>query len=557
MSTPAPPPGSQPWSAGPHPGLHEEPSSTPPPTLLLRGGRVVTPERPDATAVLLRGGAVAWLGDDAGAHAHVDDADEVHELEGALVTPAFCDAHVHLTMTGQGLDGIDLSRTRSVTEALRLIEGAARHTRGRPIYAHSWDETRWVEGRPVTALELDRATYGGVVYMPRIDAHSASVSSAMAAVARVHGMDGWDGTGVVTRDAFAAVTNAFTAGMTVQDRDHYLDLALRSAAEQGIGLVHETGADHLTGYDDVRHVLEAGNRPGRPGTVAYWGRLVDTEEEARELCRHLGALGLAGDLCADGSFGSRTAHLAEPYLDEHGELGTDRGYGYLTVEQVRDHVIACTRAGVQAGCHVIGDAALQTVAEGFRQAADVVGADAVRAVRHRWEHVELPDAEVLATMAELGIWASLQPAFDAAWGGEHGMYAARLGPRRALAVLPMRTMLDAGVPVAFGSDSPVTPLDGWGSVRAAVTHHNEAERLTTAEAFAAHTRGGYALAGRPGGELVVGAPASCVVWDLPEGLPLTPDGLPDLAAARQPDAPLPVARRTVVDGHLAYAREGA
>ena len=140
--------------------------------------------------------------------------DEVIDCQGALLTPAFCDAHVHLTMTGQGLDGIDLSATESVGEALRLIESAARHTRGRPIYAHSWDERQWVEHRPVTARELDRATYGGVVYMPRIDAHSASVSSAMAAVARVEGLDGWDGNGVVTRAAFAAVSNAFTSAMT-------------------------------------------------------------------------------------------------------------------------------------------------------------------------------------------------------------------------------------------------------------------------------------------------------------------------------------------------------
>src|SRR5690606_6964318 len=136
---------------------------------------------PVATALLVQDDHVLAVGPEAEARA--DDADEVVELDGALVTPGFSDAHVHLTMTGQGLDGVDLSGTRSVAEALSLVEQAARRTRGRPIYAHSWDETRWVEQRPVTAAELDRATYGGVVYMPRVDAHSASVSSAMATVA--------------------------------------------------------------------------------------------------------------------------------------------------------------------------------------------------------------------------------------------------------------------------------------------------------------------------------------------------------------------------------------
>lgn len=524
------------------------------PRLLLRGGRVHRAGHPPAQAMLTVGDRIAWVGSDADAAAHADGA-EVLELDGALVTAAFCDAHVHLTMTGQGLDGIDLSGTRSVGEALRLVEGAARHLRGRPVYAHSWDETQWVEGRPVTAEELDRASYGGVVYMPRVDQHSASVSSAMAAVARALDLDGWDPTGVVTRDAFGAVTNAFAAGITRDDREHYLDLALRAAAEAGLGLVHENGAGHLTSYEDVLAVLDAGSRPGRTATIAYWGMGVDNDEQALELVRHLSVHGLAGDLCADGSFGSRTAHLTEPYLEDDGSVGEHRGFGYLTAEQVRDHVIACTRAGVQAGGHVIGDAALHTMAEGFAAAAEVVGAEAMRAVRHRWEHVELPDAEVLTVMADLGIWASVQPAFEAAWGGPDGMYAARLGERRALAALPLRSMVDAGVPVALGSDSPVTALDPWGGVRAAVWHHNPGERLTVAEAFAAHTTGGYQLGGRPGGALAEDAPADYVVWDVPDTLTLLPDGLPDLAAA--PDLPLPTARRTVVAGHVCFDREGA
>lgn len=521
--------------------------------VLLRGGVVHTGRAQPASALLTRGEQVVWLGSDADAGRHAEDADEVVDLDGALVTPTFCDAHVHLTMTGQGLDGVDLSGTRSVTEALRLIEAAARHTRGRPIYAHSWDETRWAEGRAVTANELDRATYGGVVYMPRIDAHSASVSSAMAAVGRVHGLDGWDSHGVVTREAFAAVTNAFTSGITTGDRAHYLDLALRSAAEAGIGLVHETGAEHLTSFEDVHAVLAAGRRDGATRTVAYWGALVETAEQAAELHRHLGIHGLAGDLCADGSFGSRTAHLSEAYLDQDGTPGADVGFGYLTPEQVCAHVVACTEAGIQAGGHVIGDAALHTMAEGFRRAAEILGPEAIRGARHRWEHVELPDAEVLATMAELGIWASMQPSFDAAWGGPDGMYAARLGQRRALAAVPLRSMVEAGVPVALGSDSPVTPLDPWGTIRAAVTHHNPAERLTVQEAFAAHTLGGYQLAAAPGGQLSAGAPASYVVWDLPEDTPTTETGLPDLTVGGEPVRP--AARRAVVDGHLAFTRD--
>jgi len=511
--------------------------------------------------MLTEGDAVRWIGTQDQARETLADmdaaaGDEVLDCEGALVTPAFCDAHVHLTMTGQGLDGIDLSATASVTEALRLIESAARHTRGRPIYAHSWDETRWVERRAITAAELDRATYGGVVYAPRVDAHSASVSSAMAAVARVHGIDGWDGTGLVTRDAFAAVTGAFTAGMTPNDREHYLDLALRAAAEKGVALVHETGADHLTSFDDIHHVLQAGERPDRPRTVAYWGELVDNSERAAELHRHLGVRGLAGDLCADGSFGSWTAHLREPYLDESGSPSGEYGFGYLDSAQIRDHLVACTRAGLQGGGHVIGDAALATVIEGLRGAADIVGLEAFRAAGHRLEHVELADPSSLRVLAELGVWASVQPAFDAIWGGTDGMYAARLGRERALSVLPLRDMVRSGVRLAFGSDSPVTPLDPWGAVRAAATHHCAEQRLSVDEAFTAHTSAGYAMAGLEGGRLQAAGAATYVIWDHPEDPEpaTTGEGVAALPRFEDAGAPAPMARRTVIGGHVAFER---
>lgn len=530
---------------------------------LLTGGVIhddTPPERPTPTAMLVRDGRIEWIGTDEEARQVSDgvgaEVPEPVDLAGALVTTGFADAHVHLTMTGQGLDGVDLSATRSVTEALDLIEQAARQRRGRPVYAHSWDETNWAEGRPATAAEVDRASYGGVVYMPRIDAHSATVSSALAIVSRARDLDGWDPSGVVSREAFAAATNAFTSGMTSADREHYLGLALRSAARHGITLLHETGASHLTSHDDIRHVREAGEPPGVPDVITYWGELSDDAEHAAELAGYLGVLGLAGDLCADGSLGSFTAHVSEGYLDEPGEPAR-HGYGYLSVEEVRDHVLACTRAGLQAGGHVIGDAALETMAAGFRAAAEVVGVPAVRAARHRWEHVELPSAHVLATMAELGIWASMQPMFDASWGGAEGMYAARLGAERALSAVPLRSMLDAGVQLALGSDSPVTPLGPWAAVRAAAWHHNPQERITVAEAFDAHTVGGYRLGGRDGGRLRVGGPATYVIWDDGAGGPVDLDPATGLPLLLGPDHPLPQSRCTMVDGVIAHRADRA
>ncbi len=533
-------------------------------TTLYRGGFVYSPVDPFATAMLVHGEQIAWVGSDEAARTHADAADHVVELDGALVTPAFVDAHVHTSMTGQGLDGVDLSQTSSLSEALRLIETAARHGRGRPIYAHSWDETAWPERRPVTRQELDRATYGGVVYMPRVDAHSATVSTALAHAADAVGRDGWDDTGVVFRDAHHAVRDSFYAGITPADRRHYIDVAMRAAAEAGVGLIHEMGAPHIGAPDDLADVVAAGDRGDGPQVVPYWGALVDSEQAAREEGSRTGARGLAGDLCADGSIGSRTAHLREPYLD--GPDPAHRGTGYLTADEVAAHVAACTLAGLQAGFHVIGDAALDTVLAGLRAAAEQVGADRVRAARHRLEHVELVDDAAIKTLVDLGVHASVQPVFEAWWGGSEGMYAARLGAARSLASNPVASMAAAGVSLALGSDTPVTPFAPWEAVRACIAHHAPEQRISARSAFLAHTRGGWRAAGIDDrGHLDLGQPATFVVWQVGDLVVQAPDeriqtwstdprsgtpGLPDLSEG----AELPIALRTVVRGRTVFDR---
>ena len=132
--------------------------------------------------------------------------------------------------------------------------------------------------------------------------------------------------------------------------------------------------------------------------------------------------------------------------------------------------------------------------------------------------------ETIAAFAELGLTASVQPAFDALWGGEEGMYAQRLGVERARTLNPFAALLRAGVPLAFGSDSPVTPLDPWGTVRAAAFHRTPEHRVSVRAAFTAHTRGGWRAIGRDdAGVLVPGAPADYAVWRTDELVVQAPD----------------------------------
>jgi predicted amidohydrolase YtcJ len=167
---------------------------------------------------------------------------------------------------------------------------------------------------------------------------------------------------------------------------------------------------------------------------------------------------------------------------------------------------------VQAGFHVIGDAAVGAVVSGFQLAEKVLGEQALGAVRHRLEHLEMITAEQAAELARFRVVASVQPGFDAAWGGRHGMYARRLGPDRAVELNPFAMLAAAGLTLAFGSDAPVTPVDPWAAVRAAVDHRTPGSGLTFDDAFAAHTAGGWVAAGETGGVLGVGEPATFAVW---------------------------------------------
>jgi predicted amidohydrolase YtcJ len=154
------------------------------------------------------------------------------------------------------------------------------------------------------------------------------------------------------------------------------------------------------------------------------------------------------------------------------------------------------------------------------------------------------DPAMIATLADLGVVASVQPAFDRLWGGPAGMYVERLGAERGQALNPFAAMAAAGVVLAFGSDSPVTPLDPWGTVRAAVHHQTPDQSMSVEAAFAAHTVGGWRAARvDDGGVLRVGAPATFAVWGGQTG-----PGLPAL----RPADDLPVCPRTVVRGATAY-----
>src|SRR5664279_114430 len=299
-----------------------------PRTTLLRGGRVHAPADPRATAILVAGDTVQWVGSDAAAESFA--ADEVVELRGALVTPAFVDAHVHATATGLALDGLDLSAARSLAEALDAVERAARAVRGRVVLGTGWDEDGWPERRPPTAAELDlsaarslaealdaveraaravrgrvvlgtgwdedgwperrpptaaeldRASYGGVVYLARVDAHSAVVSSALlAACPEARGLPRLAADGLARLDAHDALRRTAYGAVSPAQRQRAQRRTRRRAAALGIGCLHEMAGPDVSSEDDLAGLLALATAEPGPDIVGYWAALGDVITPAR------------------------------------------------------------------------------------------------------------------------------------------------------------------------------------------------------------------------------------------------------------------------------------
>ncbi len=549
---------------------------------VLHRGRIYTPAGPAVTAMVVDGATVTWLGTDDAVAAHLGPGDTVVDLGGALVTPAFVDARVHATATGLALTGLDLRGTQTAGQVLDRLAafasgraggsgGAGGARRSGVVLGSGWDESDWDDPTPPSAQELSRAAGGRAVYLARVDAHSALVSTdlltaALAGARSVGG--GYDDSGWLRGDAHDAVRTAALARLSPADRRAAQRACLDRAAALGIGSVHEMAGPSISGADDLALLLagvsedDPGNPAGGVEVIGYWGELGGGEFPGITAALELGAAGAAGDLFCDGAIGSHTASLSTPYTDRPDQRPDPR----FTVAEISRHVVACTRAGLQAGFHAIGDAAVDTVLAGMDAAAAELGPAAVRGAGHRLEHAEMVADP--RRFAASGLIASVQPAFDAAWGGPDGMYAQRLG-ERASGLNDFAALSSAGVALAFGSDSPVTPLDPWGTVRAASYHRTATSSLSVRAAFTAHTRGGWRAARRDGdgsGVLAVGHPATYAVWEDVDLVIDVPDerlsrwstdpragvaGLPDVAPGR----PLPRCLRTVVRGRVVYDAE--
>jgi predicted amidohydrolase YtcJ len=514
--------------------------------------------------MLIDGQEIAWIGDHSGAEVHRELADTVIHAQGHFLAPGFVDAHVHATSTGIMLNGLDLTQVRNKTQLLDLLSDYAKLLSGGTVLGHGWDESNWDDAELPTRAEIDRATWGSVVYLSRVDVHSALVSNSLIAqLPHSRELAGFSD-GPVTQLAHGAIRTFALGSITDGQRNRAQEAFFANAISQGIVSVHEMAGPHISSHHDARSLKELASKVGMPHLAIYWGELFS--EHTQEIISDLDAIGAGGDLFIDGAIGSRTAFLHDPYTDNH----ETNGANYLSSEQVAHHLVACTQAGIQGGFHVIGDQACEIAIQGAISAASQTSESDFKMLRHRLEHAEMLAENHIAVMRNLGMSASMQPLFDAWWGNPGGMYESRLG-ERSQNMNRWGSLQAVGAAVCFSSDSPVTPNTPWDAVHAAMHHHNEEERISGRAAFAAHTRGGWRALGPQfdsEGVIEVGATANLATWRVEDYHVSVPDSrvtqwstdprsatvpLPHLGEADSPVTPINVC--TIVKGQIAYLED--
>ncbi len=426
------------------------------------------------------------------------------ELGGATVVPAFADAHVHLTDTGYFLGERDLSTTTSYEE---FAEAVARvPNESGVVFGGQYDESRWADGRSADARPLDRFHANARALLSRIDGHSCLVNRATLAWldldAETQGVEldaAGTPTGRLTLHANWLAQSRFLAEMPLARR--------REAERRAVDLALSRGTLHLHaqlyGFERSEYAGEIAALRELPAAV--YPKVCEPDPL---LARELGLRYVGGDVFLDGSLGSRTAALLHPYADGEGS-----GALRFTDAALEEYFSTAERLGIGAGVHAIGDAAIEQCIRCWTRVLH--GKSSRTGARHFIEHFECATLEHVKACASMGIVLSMQPLFDAQWGGVGGMYERRLGAERMQAMNAFQTIARSGAVLCGGDDAPVCPLDPLAGMQASLEHHEVTERLDAHQTLAAYTVNAAYLACVEGttGNLAPGLSADFVVLD--------------------------------------------
>jgi len=396
------------------------------------------------------------------------------DLRGLLILPGLIDSHLHAIATGMQLLTGDLRHISSVNQLAAEVSAAA-ESGAEFVRLGGLDPSRLGSAGvdAITRQWLNELTPGRALYIKSVEGHSAWFNALAwervgvnAVLERLGVSDArrreMQRAGRVWGNAYEQLTTPIYDSYSFAERKQGMALVIERAKAVGL-----CGLHCLEGYGEHRrHDFEMMLELDQQGDIDL---TLYCRDETPALAGELAVPRFGGCWCVDGAIAAHSAALAEPYFDKpelSGEL-------YYSDEQLAAWIESGCAAGMQVCLHAIGERALDQALRCFEQLAPRY----LEKLRPRLDHFVMGTPELARRAAKLGVLSSMQPAFDALWGGAEGGYSQRLGPERALRSNPLGQMIGCGLRVAGGSDSYITPLDPLGGIRAAMNHHNEEMRV--------------------------------------------------------------------------------
>jgi predicted amidohydrolase YtcJ len=402
---------------------------------------------------------------------------ETADLNHQCVLPAFGDTHMHFSSFAYFHSGLDCRNAGDFAQLAELIRGyIARSEKAKVILGFGCSAHTVAEKRLPDRHDLDRITNRPLMIV-KYDGHASVGNSAFihqmpSAICADPGFD--QNTGWFYLNAFYQAVNSITQSVSLTALFKNLIAASDYLARQGIALVHTAEGVGFPLDLDVDFMRFA-NR-GLPQMFRVFFQTMDVGKALR---RKLPRIGGCFANALDGCFGSEDAALKEPYTHNP----QNRGMLFYSQNEVHGFALAANRAALQIAMHAIGDAAVEQALAAYEAA---LKDSPRRDHRHIIIHADLMDEAAIARAAKLGLCIALQTPF-LYWPQEPAQYLERILGKRFAHLIPLKSMLNAGLTVAGGSDAPCTLPDPIAGIFAACNHPNAAESVSVLDALRMHT----------------------------------------------------------------------
>ena len=469
--------------------------------LVLLNGKIATMDDKNlrANALVVSDERIIYSGEDDIARDYITKETEVIDLKGRLALPGFNDAHLHFAGGGLTLLRVDLKDCKSFWEIeKRLRDKIIKLRAGSWILGRGWDHTLFNQGNWPDKSFLNGIAPQNPVFLKRVDGHIGWANSLALQLAGINRDTPSPEGGIIVKDSLTGEPTGILMERAMdliekiipKPSFEELTLAIREAMNEAkrYGITSIQDNSDIEVMDVYKTLLGIRKLKVRVSEMLPLELIKNPEEltkliedfpERSDLLRS----GLLKAM-ADGTLGSRTAFLFEPFSDEPDKSGAL----LLEEKELEKMVFLADKFGYQVGIHAIGDRANHIVLNIYEKIEKL---NPKRERRHRIEHCSVLKERDIPRFAELGVVASVQPAF---WSSDRKWLQQRLGKERLKRAYPFRSLLDSGANLAFGTDWPVESLNPMIGIYSAVTrevetHSDASLQITIEEAVKAYTLG--------------------------------------------------------------------